>query len=149
VPPVPDDEFDDLTIIRPAMGPPPVPPPVPEESLSATRVFIPPEPEPEPDQDNQAIWLEEIGESGPGQDHRMPPTGAVVGSGPDCGIVVSADEYVSGRHMEITRVGVKYQIQDLNSTNGTFVNGERVTRCDLHDGDKVRIGGTQFLFKTI
>ena len=94
-------------------------------------------------------WLVEVRESGPGQEHHLPPTGIVVGSGPDCGIVVASDEYVSGRHMEITLIGAQYQMQDLNSTNGTFVNGERMAHCELHDGDKVRIGGTQFQFKTM
>jgi diguanylate cyclase (GGDEF)-like protein len=37
------------------------------------------------------------------------------------------------------------QIIDLDSRNGTFVNGDRVTRCDLRDGDKIQIGNTTIL----
>jgi pSer/pThr/pTyr-binding forkhead associated (FHA) protein len=37
-------------------------------------------------------------------------------------------------------------IVDLGSTNGTFVNGERVQRHTLRPGDEIRIGGTRITF---
>jgi pSer/pThr/pTyr-binding forkhead associated (FHA) protein len=37
-------------------------------------------------------------------------------------------------------------VEDLNSTNGTFVNGVRVTRCVLQDKDIIRVGDTTMLF---
>jgi pSer/pThr/pTyr-binding forkhead associated (FHA) protein len=37
-------------------------------------------------------------------------------------------------------------VEDLNSTNGVMVNGRRVTRQPLHDGDLVQIGKTEFRY---
>lgn len=59
---------------------------------------------------------------------------------------------VSSRHAELRAVSEKYVLVDLNSTNGTFVNGERVTgECELRDGDIVTFGaeGPQAEFKTV
>jgi adenylate cyclase len=59
-----------------------------------------------------------------------------------------ADREVSKEHAEISRVGADWWIQDLNSSNGTFVNGRRVTRFKLKDGDEIALGGTVLVFKT-
>lgn len=37
---------------------------------------------------------------------------------------------------------------DLNSANGTFVNGERISERALQDGDRVRLGLLEFVFKS-
>jgi hypothetical protein len=47
---------------------------------------------------------------------------------------------VSRRHARIQLVGGSVNIDDLGSTNGTFVNGERVTHAELQEGDRVLIG---------
>lgn len=46
---------------------------------------------------------------------------------------------VSGNHAEIIKNGSKYTIYDLNSTNGVFVNGERITDKELKLGDEIAI----------
>lgn len=48
--------------------------------------------------------------------------------------------YISRYHAEITAQGAAYQIRDLGSTSGTFVNGERVKLHKLKDGDHIRLG---------
>jgi Nif-specific regulatory protein len=53
---------------------------------------------------------------------------------------------VSRRHAVIEREGDKYVIADLDSRNGTFVNNMQVKRCELHHGDRVQIGESQFFF---
>src|SRR5437660_3154035 len=53
---------------------------------------------------------------------------------------------VSRRHAVIERDGDKYMIADLDSRNGTFVNNMPVKRCELHHGDRVQIGESQFFF---
>ena len=45
------------------------------------------------------------------------------------------DTDVSGMHCEIKVIGARLVIHDSNSTNGTFVNGQRVGRCELFRGD--------------
>ena len=55
---------------------------------------------------------------------------------------------VSKRHARIERDGDRFVVQDLQSTNGTFVNGQPVARSQpLQPGDEVRIGETRLLFR--
>ena len=58
------------------------------------------------------------------------------------------DLYVSRHHARIVRKNGKYQIVDLNSTHGTFINGQRVEDQALRDGDQVRLGRKELLFGT-
>ena len=53
---------------------------------------------------------------------------------------------VSRRHAVIEQEGDKFVIADLDSRNGTFVNDVPVKRRELHHGDRVRIGESQFFF---
>ena len=50
------------------------------------------------------------------------------------------DASVSGRHAQIEQVGEDYTITDLQSTNGTRVNGELITSVTLRVGDRIRFG---------
>lgn len=63
----------------------------------------------------------------------------IVGRSSDLDMVL-VEDMVSRRHAKITVNGDTVTIQDLGSTNGTFVNGERVDRMTLTDGDRVLIG---------
>lgn len=66
----------------------------------------------------------------------------VVGRRASCGLTID-DGTVSGEHMKIRRESDGLFVQDLNSQNGTRVNGERIrTACMLHSGDTVLIGRT-------
>ncbi|MEW5939940.1 MAG: FHA domain-containing protein, partial [Chloroflexota bacterium] len=53
---------------------------------------------------------------------------------------------VSRRHARIQQVGEKFIIVDLQSTNGTFVNGTPVKAAELRDGDLIQIGATLLMF---
>ncbi len=54
--------------------------------------------------------------------------------------VVLVEDMVSRRHAKIVSTGDALNIEDLGSTNGTFVNGEKVRRARLKEGDRVLIG---------
>ncbi|MCK9589263.1 MAG: FHA domain-containing protein [Terrimicrobiaceae bacterium] len=56
------------------------------------------------------------------------------------------DGSVSSRHAEIDLEAGAYHLHDLESTNGTFVNGERVTDAVLRHGDEVRLGLVETVF---
>ncbi len=56
------------------------------------------------------------------------------------------DTEVSRQHAELLRTENHYVIADLNSSNGTFVNGQRVERHRLASGDHVQVGGTLMLY---
>ena len=71
-----------------------------------------------------------------------------VGRGTNNDVPIAADEYASGRHarFEPRRDGV--YVEDIGSTNGTFVNGIRLTReRKLAPGDVVRVGETDLRFE--
>jgi len=60
--------------------------------------------------------------------------------------LVLDDPRVSRRHALLRRLGTTFQIEDLGSTNGIFVNGQRVERTTLADGDQIQIGGQVLRF---
>ena len=47
---------------------------------------------------------------------------------------------VSGEHAALQAIGTEYYIEDLNSTNGTFINGKKIKRQILQPGDAIDIG---------
>jgi len=54
---------------------------------------------------------------------------------------------VSSRHARIARIGNEFIIQDTESTNGIFLNGEKVAQHTLKHGDQVLIGKHCLLFQ--
>jgi len=70
----------------------------------------------------------------------------VIGRMSDCQIVVD-DPSASRRHVEIRPDGGSYLLADLGSTNGTHVNGVRVERHMLMDGDQIGIGSFTVRFE--
>jgi len=64
---------------------------------------------------------------------------ASIGRLPDNTVVVD-NPAVSGHHAVVFRDGDHFVIEDLASTNGTFVNGKRVTTQKLRGGDTIRVG---------
>ncbi len=63
----------------------------------------------------------------------------IIGRSSDLDMVL-VEDMVSRKHSKITSFGGELTIEDLGSTNGTFVNGERVKYSKLKDGDRVLIG---------
>ena len=64
-----------------------------------------------------------------------------IGRSEQCTVCVNSD-LVSRRHAVVNRVLGHYIVVDLKSTNGTFVNDQRVERAELKDGDLLRTGKT-------
>lgn len=69
-----------------------------------------------------------------------------VGRSPECEITIM-DSNVSRRHAEIQPRGDVFVLVDLGSTNGTRVNGVRVSERELRDGDEIAFGTTRMLFQ--
>jgi pSer/pThr/pTyr-binding forkhead associated (FHA) protein len=58
------------------------------------------------------------------------------------------DPFASSRHARIVRQGHVVMIEDLGSTNGTYLNDEPLSGPQpLHTGDRVRIGDSEFTFQ--
>src|SRR5216110_925215 len=63
----------------------------------------------------------------------------VIGRSSDLDMVL-VEDMVSRKHAKIMTEERTVSIQDLGSTNGTFVNGEKVRKVELKDGDRILIG---------
>ena len=61
--------------------------------------------------------------------------------------VVLDETVVSGRHARVFQRGHLWFVEDLGSTNGTFVDGLRVAQAELRDGSRLRIGDTVFFWE--
>jgi pSer/pThr/pTyr-binding forkhead associated (FHA) protein len=72
----------------------------------------------------------------------------VAGRDTDLDIPLGADGYASGRHARFARGQDADVVEDLHSTNGTFVNGDRLIGIrPLQPGDVVTIGQTQLAYR--
>ncbi|HMG56698.1 MAG TPA: sigma 54-interacting transcriptional regulator [Kofleriaceae bacterium] len=63
-------------------------------------------------------------------------------------VVLVGDFETSRRHLAIRRIASAWVVEDLGSRNGTLVNGERVERAELADGDYLEAGGAVLQFAT-
>jgi hypothetical protein len=71
--------------------------------------------------------------------------GFFVGKNQGCDLLVD-DGYTSGHHAQFVFAGDKVQLYDFGSTNGTFVNGQRITHTTLEHGATIKIGSTEMRF---
>jgi pSer/pThr/pTyr-binding forkhead associated (FHA) protein len=68
-----------------------------------------------------------------------------IGRSPGCGVATPEDIYTSTLHARLFRRGDQLWVEDLGSTNGTFVNSEQITQAvRLGKGDLLQIGSTVF-----
>lgn len=86
-----------------------------------------------------------LGNSGNQRDYGISLSGrSFIGRSSECDLAISDDEEISKRNSELTLEGGYVMISDLNSTNGTFVNGVPVkTGHRLKSGDLILIGRTE------
>jgi hypothetical protein len=61
--------------------------------------------------------------------------------------VLLTDTGVSRKHVGIKRIDSGFELADLGSTNGVYVNGEKVARRKLEVGDVIRVGTTEIVFR--
>ena len=120
--------------------------PAPDVAPGATMVYRPKQPE------TEAVSAEELGLqrevatlSWDGQRHELTKRRAVIGRSKDCDVQV-ADANVSRRHAEVRQEGAAHWVVDLDSTNGTEVNGRRLKRAKLRPGDTITVGSTEVVF---
>lgn len=69
----------------------------------------------------------------------------VAGRHPDAEIFLD-DVTVSRRHAEIARVGTAFTVRDLDSLNGTYLDGQRTAEGALSDGSEIQIGKYRMTF---
>ena len=94
------------------------------------------------------MWILQSSEHDDGSlTFRLTP-GAVktVGRAPRADFIVHA-ALVSRLHCRITAGEEKMEVEDLSSTNGTFVNDKRIERATLTSGDRLRVGRVELMVK--
>ncbi len=135
-------EFGIATRMAQGSGPQPVPDeaPAPDVAPGATMVYKPKQP------DTQAVSAQELGLeaeivtlSWNGKQHEIEKRRVVIGRSKDADIQVE-DPNVSRRH-------AAYWVVDLDSTNGTEINGRRLKRAKLRAGDTITVGSTELVFR--
>jgi Protein of unknown function (DUF3662)/FHA domain len=129
--------------VAPRRASPPLPPD--DEATTARHPVAPAPARPKRVNPADRPWLDVDGE-------RYPLMGAITILGrDDVADIILDDPGISRRHSElrVTTDGPHFvtTIRDLGSTNGTFVNGERVTSEHLEDGDRVTVGRTSITFR--
>ena len=70
----------------------------------------------------------------------------LIGRSADCDVRIPTP-FVSRQHARITQTDGRYFIQDLETSNGTFVNGREVQKAELGDGDRIGVGDCELTFK--
>jgi Protein of unknown function (DUF3662)/FHA domain len=126
-------------------------PPVPAAELGATKIFQAPAP------DTAAVSADEAAQLGlarqpaavvvAGTRHELSGRIAVLGRSKDCDVPVD-DPNVSRRHAELRHENGGWWVVDLGSTNGIEVNGRKVDRTKLVNGDHLVLGQTDVLFES-
>ena len=93
-------------------------------------------------------WLVATGGGGLEPGERFDLFGVVsIGRSPDADVRIE-DRYASGIHARVYSRGASYYVEDMNSTNGTFLNGGRLDgEAAFNDLDELRIGDTEFRFE--
>ena len=121
--------------------------PAPEVAPGATMVYKPKQPE------TEAVSAEELGLereiallTWDGQRRELDKRRVVIGRSKDADVQVS-DPNVSRRHAEVRQEGAAYWVVDLDSTNGTEINGRRLNRAKLRPGDTITVGSTELVFR--
>jgi two-component system, cell cycle response regulator len=80
-----------------------------------------------------------------GRQFKLNDSSVCIGRAKECDICID-EEGISRKHVQIDRdTKGNITITDLNSTNGTYFNGSRISRRTLQDGDKIQIGPTTIL----
>jgi pSer/pThr/pTyr-binding forkhead associated (FHA) protein len=76
-------------------------------------------------------------------------TDVFLGRDPNCTIYIP-DETISAQHARLYLIDQNWWIHDLNSTNGTFLNDERIDQpCILTDNDMLQVGNVKLIINTI
>ena len=106
-----------------------------------TAISVPPE-RPKP---AEVPWLLFLSGKDVGRSVRLTAEAIDIGRSEECAVAVNS-EGVSRRHARVQRIFGLYFVTDLESTNGTYVNGKRVQMVQLNDGDQISVGDAVLKF---
>jgi len=93
----------------------------------------------------QRAYLEVTGSEEKDGIFELGETEVVIGRSTECDIQLGVQN-VSRKHARVLFQNEEYLIEDLESTNGVFVNGIKVAKCVLRSNDQIEIGGVKLVF---
>ena len=145
-----------LPVPTPPVSTPRVPDPLPDPPAASPFPEPLPEVAPEPIAATQSVSAAEAARAGlahatdalvvDGRRHLLTGPVTVIGRSSACDLPLD-DASASRRHAELRRRGANTVLVDLDSTNGTLVNGRRVREAPLRAGDRITIGTTTIVFE--
>ncbi len=102
----------------------------------------------QPPRIDAAAWL--VADRGParGTVHRLEGERSLLGADAAADIRID-DAHISDQHASIRFSEGRFTLTDLDSTNGTRLNGEAVQKAEVTDGDRIGLGGTSWVFKCV
>ena len=72
----------------------------------------------------------------------------IIGKSKMANFTIQGNTYVSRKHCRITKRGAIFYLEDLNSTNGTFINGEPLQgKIELREGMRVRLADKEYVVR--
>ena len=96
----------------------------------------------------RSSWLKVVGGPLRGKEFNFYQTPIRLGSSPKNEVYLFKDTKIEPLHATITQLRDTYELADNGSATGTIVNGQRIRRQRLADGDRVRIGDSEFIYAT-
>jgi hypothetical protein len=96
----------------------------------------------------RSAWLRVVAGPLRGKEFNFYQTPIRLGSSPKNEIYLFKDPKIDPIQANIVKLRDTYEIADNNSHGGTFVNGQRITRKRLMDGDRIQIGDSEFVYTT-
>ncbi len=96
--------------------------------------------------DDQHCKLVRINDGFAGEEYNLSEVGNTIGR-IDENFILLSDNSISRHHAQITRTGFIYNLSDLQSSNGTKLNGKKIKKSvELTPGDRIEFGNLQFVF---
>ncbi|MEK9500807.1 FHA domain-containing protein [Gaopeijia maritima] len=93
-------------------------------------------------------WLVADRGAAKGTVHRIDGERSVLGADGSADVRID-DPHISEQHASLRFHDGRFTLTDLDSTNGTRLNGEEVQKSELSDGDRIGLGGTSWVFKCV
>ena len=92
-----------------------------------------------------SAYLDIVGINGERNGVELNRSQVYIGRDPECEVHIPTTT-ISRQHVRIFCRGEEYHVEDLDSTNGTYINGVKIKRCVLRNNDQITVGDITITF---
>ena len=92
-----------------------------------------------------SAYLDIVGINGERNGVELNRSQVYIGRDPECEVHIPTTT-ISRKHVRIFCRGEEYHVEDLDSTNGTYINGVKIKRCILRNNDQITVGDITITF---